>query len=76
MDRARYNGFVLEAAPYRRANDTWTLHVLIERHHSDWVDVSEYWGFNTSPTREGAFQNCFVLGRRIIDGQVAGCVAP
>lgn len=77
VNRVEYREYVIEANPHQLAHDgRWTLNTNIERHDDAGVKCSPFHGSNTFPTKEEAIQHCINFGRQIIDGQVAGCVAP
>lgn len=77
MSRETYNEYVIEAAPHQLADDDrWTLNINIERHEDDRIDVRPYSASNTFETKDEAIQHCINFGHQIVDGKVAGCVAP
>jgi hypothetical protein len=68
---------VIEAEPHQLADDgRWTLNVNIERLEDDGIEACPYSAANTFETKEEAIQHGIHFGRQIVDGTVAGCVAP
>jgi len=68
---------VIDASPHQLAdNGRWTTDVTIERHDGASVTTCQFSASRTFETKEEAIRHCINFGRQIIDGQVAGCVAP
>jgi hypothetical protein len=52
------------------------LNINIERHEDERIEVRPYSAANTFGTKEEAVQRSINIGRQIVDGKVAGCIAP
>jgi hypothetical protein len=77
MERSDYKGYIIEARPQQLVDDgRWTMDVNIERHDGERVNLRGYSADNSFETRDDAIRHCINFGRQIIDGEVAGFVAP
>ena len=77
MDRVQYEGYVIDVCKHQLADDDrWTLDITIH-HDAGKKDTSQEYGAPTTfETRDEAVQRCIKFGRAIIDGKIAGCIAP
>ena len=75
--RAIYSGYIIDACPAQLADDNrWSTDITLERHTGAAVKTRPFSASDTWETREQAIENCWNLGRQIIDGNVSGCQAP
>ena len=71
---ARYKEFEIRPTPYQLLEPKeWTIEILIMKHTGDSVAMRDFSTSNSFPTEEEAIQQCFEFGKKIIDGEVAGC---
>ncbi|MDP8211664.1 MAG: helix-turn-helix domain-containing protein [Candidatus Zapsychrus exili] len=70
-DRVRYEDFEIEASPYQLADSKkWTININIWKFSSDGAKCTPYSAKNTYDTKEEAMKNCFIFGKKIIDGEI------
>ena len=73
----QYKGYLISAQPYQlQDSKRWRPEIYISRHPSSNMDT----GFqpftdkeNTFESEVDAIKHCYILGIKIIDGEIEGC---
>ena len=73
----QYKGYIISAQPYQLQDSRrWRPKITIYRHPSSNIDTVFQPFTDTENTCESeveAIKHCFILGAKIIDGEIEGC---
>lgn len=70
-DRMRYKDFEIEASPYQLADSKkWTININMWKHSLEGSVCTPYNAKNTYDSKDEAMKNCFIFGKKIIDGEI------
>ena len=69
----QYRGFVIQAAPEKLTDGTWSLHYFVQKHRSGDVVDRLFGGKESFKTQGEDIEACFLAGQHVIDGTVPEC---
>lgn len=73
-DRLRYKEFEIEATPYQLADSKkWILNIIIWKHKGRESVSVPFNARNSFDSKQEAIRECFIFGRKIIDGEIENC---
>ncbi len=68
MERVEYKGYIIQASPYRLADEErWIINGYIEDHQGDKIIITKFFAADTYPTREEAVDHSINCGRQFVD---------
>ena len=76
-DERQYKGYIISAQPQQlQDSKRWRPKIIIYRHQSSNIDTV-FQPFtdtaNTFQSEVEAIKHCYILGQKIIDGEIPGC---
>ena len=72
MEQLDYNGYKIQAAPFKSDVGDWLVNLYIHVDRDGTLQTKTFATEDRFQTRDDAVERCFAYGRELIDAEIAG----